>query len=202
MRTVCINASPKKRNSTSAELLNKLDSILEDKSYILNLSNIDEYDDIKDIENLIIAFPLYVDGIPSHLLDWMKHIESIMKNNINEVRVYIIINCGFIEPHQNRYAIEIMKNWCKKSNLTFYGGIALGGGGMTHASPIGKGPNKNIGKALEELARNIKNKEYRDIVLVKPNFPRFLYIKAAHIGWKKQGKKNGLEKRDLYRKCD
>lgn len=41
--------------------------------------------------------------------------------------------------------------------------------------PLGHGPNKNMGKAFDELARNIVALESGGDLFVSPNFPRFLW---------------------------
>lgn len=200
MNILCVNGSPKKDISASGLFLEILQ-----KNFIncrdINQISILDAEDIEFISKykvVIIAFPLYIDGVPSHVLRFMKKIEKISNN----ISIYIIINCGFIEPHHNKYAVEIVKNWCKRSNFIFSGGIAYGAGPMVQSTPIGKGPNKNIERALKDLAKNIENNSIVEVEYVKPNLPRFLYMKVANISWKIEGKRNGLSKKDLYRELN
>lgn len=154
--------------------------------------------------HLVFAFPLYVDGIPSHLLNCLIQLEktfaAIYRKDIN---VYALVNCGFYEGHQNRMAIEMMENWCFKARLNWGQGIGIGAGGMLPVIkdvPIGRGPKKNLGKSLKKFATNILKSDSDQNIFITANFPRFLYKFAAEMGWRKSIKKNGLKRKDLFLK--
>ncbi|MNP52975.1 hypothetical protein D3C76_1474050 [compost metagenome] len=66
--------------------------------------------------------------------------------------------------------------------------------------PIGKGPKKNIGKAINYLADNINNFKASENMYISPNFPRFIYMFLADRSWEGQAKENGLKKKNLFRK--
>lgn len=76
MRTTFINGSPKTKNSASAYLLQELKSLLEQDGIIVTDYNFnkpslskEEMAQLKDYDIFVFSFPLYVDGIPSHLLN-------------------------------------------------------------------------------------------------------------------------------------
>ena len=68
-----------------------------------------------------------------------------------------------------------------------------------NSAPIGAGPLKRLGKTLNAFADTILKGYSAENATLDPNFPRLLYIQAAHMNWRSQAKKNGLKKRDLYK---
>ncbi|MBS5883831.1 hypothetical protein [Clostridium sp.] len=223
MKIALINGSPKVKDSTSEIILNELKNFLnnnnnnnnnnsEDKE-IKNL-NISEYNfRVNNLDNniieeliktkiLVFSFPLYADGVPSHLVNCLVQLEEAF-NSIKEkdIKVYALVNCGFYEGEQNKLAIEIIENWCEKSGVKWGQGIGIGAGPLLHSIkniPTGSGPKKNLGSALTTISKNILNASSDDNIFISANFPRFAYKFAAEIGWKQAIKANKLKVRDLY----
>lgn len=77
-----------------------------------------------------ISFPLYVDGLPSHLAEFLSLAEEYCKARSLRFRLYAIANNGFIEGQQNRTALRILESWCLHSGAIWSGGIGIGGGVM------------------------------------------------------------------------
>lgn len=215
MKIALISGSPRGGKTTSLILLKGLKEYLnkENIEEIIELVWNDSYKGEKDFEEvlsadaIVFAFPLYVDSIPSHLLNVLVNFEEyINKNkdkNYNKANVYAIVNNGFFDGKQNCLALENIGHFCKKVGFNFKGGIGIGGGGMLSSLdnvPFGSGPKKNIGNELSKLAKNIKMQEDNGLIFTEPNFPRFLYKIMAQIGWRNSIKKNGLKLRDLKRK--
>lgn len=210
MKIALINGSPKVKNSASECVLQALKSILPDDHEIIEFqfrvpkpSNLD-LAQIAECNVLVFAFPLYVDGLPSHLINCLYQMETFFKTKpTKKITVYSIVNSGFYEGHQNDIALEIMKNWCEKVKLNWGQGIGIGGGGMLPmlvGLPDGKGPKKNLAKALNTIASSIITSTTAENVFISPNFPRFAYKLAAEMGWRQQVKANGLKAKDLYAK--
>jgi hypothetical protein len=198
-----INGSPKAKDSASGCLLEEMKGLLKEsmiteyrfqKPGLLNPKEVLEHD------VLVFSFPLYVDGIPSHLLYCLKELAKHRREHRAELTVYAICNAGFYEGHQNQNALQMLKNWCVKCQMTWGGGIGIGGGGMVQGMknvPHGKGPKKNSSAALDVLADNILSGGCGENIYVNPGIPRFLYKLAAELGWKQVAKANGLKKKDL-----
>ena len=209
MKIMLIDGSPKVSKSNSEYFLNILSDFIESKDIVkYKLSKKVDYEDIikeiNTIDTLVFAFPLYVDSLPSHVLEFLIMLEENFKDNLKGVNVYVIANCGFYEGKQNKIALNIMKCWCKKMNIKWAQGIGIGAGEMMGGLrnvPMGKGPNTNLGLALDNLAKNInENKSGDDIFTTPSMFPRFAFRLAANRFWISKANRNGLKKRDLN-KC-
>ena len=207
MKIAMINGSPKKCKSSSGALINDLKTCFSSEIYIKNYEftapkvSDNTILELNDFDSLVFSFPLYVDGIPSHLLSVLCYMEEIGFKNKN-IRVYCIVNSGFYEGLQNRIAINILKNWCNKVGLKWGLGIGIGGGGALASMeqcPLFKGPKKSLGKAFKELSDNIIKDAYAEDIFISVNLPRFAYKLAAEMGWKSKIKENGLTVKDLDR---
>ncbi|HYE12185.1 MAG TPA: hypothetical protein VEF53_18605 [Patescibacteria group bacterium] len=208
MKIALINGSPKAKNSTSEYILKSLKSLLPNEyeriEYHFRTSELSNHDmeQIAECNVLVFAFPLYVDGTPSHLINCLYQLETFFKTTLAKKRVvYSLVNCGFYEGHQNAIVLEIMKNWCEKAKLSWGQGLGIGGGGMLPmlaGVPEGQGPKKNLSKALKTIASSIAAGTAAEDIFISPNFPRFAYKLGAEMGWRQQIKANGLKPKDLF----
>ena len=93
-----------------------------------------------------------------------------------------------------------MRNWCRAVGLTYGQTLGIGAGEMLafiKDVPLGHGPNKNIGTALQKLSQNILSRSQGEDLFISPNWPRFLWkIQASLFFWYPRAKKNGLKRRD------
>ena len=216
MKTALINASPRGKISTSFKLLNEVKSMLPQDFDITEIqANKEALTDnqlleLKNSDIWIFANPLYIDSLPGHLLAVLEQIDKagIAQNAAQVVvhphKVYAIINCGFFEAAQNKPAVRVYENWCKRTGLEWCGAVGVGGGGaigfLPEEMPFNAGPLKPIYKVLVKISESIKNSSAFETTYVSFGFPRFLYIKLAHYGWRKAIKENGKKTKDLYRK--
>lgn len=213
MKIALINGSPKANNSTSKILLADLKRILTEhtpdspaeKAEIAetNLHNTvvstEALKMLHDSDTWIFACPLYVDGIPAHLLSCLIQLEACDWTDC-PIRIYGIVNCGFYEGIQAEFALSILQNWSVKTGLAWGGGIGVGGGGALAQMPPaenGHGTRAPIEKALRAMADKILRHEVQENNYVSIAFPRFLYKMAAQIGWRQMIKANGGKSRDL-----
>ena len=209
MKVMMIDGSPKVSRSNSGYFLSVLSNFIESKDIVkYRLTKKLDYEkiisNIKNIDILVLAFPLYVDSLPSHVLDFLSILEDNFKGKLKDITVYVISNCGFYEGNQNKTALKIMRCWCRKINLKWGQGIGIGAGEMMGGLsnvPMGKGPNTSLGLALKNLARNINERNSGEDVFTIPNmFPRFVFRLVANRFWVSKANKNGLNKKDLN-KC-
>lgn len=210
MKICMINGSPKTSKSISELLIEYLMPLIKGNEIITyNVCKIDfsemQFSHIQSSDVLIFAFPLYVDSINSHLLRFLIEFENRGVCN-NKSTVYCMINNGFYEGWQNRVAADIMKNWCKALGLTYGQTLGVGAGEMLpflKDVPLGHGPNKNIGIALQELSRNILSQNQGKDLFISPNLPRFLWkIASSFCFWYPKAKKNGLKRKGLKERAN
>jgi multimeric flavodoxin WrbA len=205
LKVLLINGSPRNKRSASESILTALQERLgqgcECVSYIaVRQSKREALESAAGCHAIVFAFPLYVDGIPSHLLRLLDEIQDDIAQAAPDAIVYAVVNNGFYEGGQNVLALEMMRHFCDASNLRFGQGLGVGGGAMIRSARIGYGTMKRLGNALTLLAENILNGKTAGDYLFEPNLPKFLYRLAADMGWKKQAKKRGLRKEQLYAK--
>ncbi|ULQ58957.1 NAD(P)H-dependent oxidoreductase [Brucepastera parasyntrophica] len=210
MKIAIINGSPKSGRNNSQYFADELENRLgtEVEYFHLKVSRPEIGEDVlKELsvcEALVLCFPLYGDGIPSHLLYVLQKIEQFYKNRTGQrekQKVYALINNGFFEGSQNSCALGMLRHWCSRAGLSWGQGIGIGAGemlGNLPSVPMGYGPKKTPGKILAGFADNILNGNSAEDAFCSPDFPRFAFEMMGSSGWKKEAEKNGLRVRDLY----
>ena len=118
MNISIINGSPKSGESTSGLLIKYLlQETGESNAQVFKCSlQATELAEIASSDVLVFVFPLYVDSIPSQLLQFLI-ILGERKDLNHDIMVYCVVNNGFFEGTQNYIAIQQMKNWCVAANL-------------------------------------------------------------------------------------
>jgi multimeric flavodoxin WrbA len=215
MNIALINGSPKTgRESNSGILLDILrqrlvpHNTVSDYNISRNPLTDEQIREFYTMDAIVIAFPLYCDAPPSHLVKMMVQVENHARANPTEKRIYVyaVVNNGFYEGAQNGIALEIMKNWCARSGFIYGQGIGNGAGEMLpyiKNVPLGHGPQKNLGRALDELIKNLQNGREGENIYFSPNFPYIGWkFMAENIFWNRLAKKNGLKKKDILRKIE
>lgn len=211
MNIAMINGSPKPAGSNSGLLLGMLEPLLADgnelHAYTPNKRPLtpEQYSELCRMDVLVLAFPLYNDGIPSHLFQLLATLEGYLKlEREREIYVYALINNGFYEGEQNQIALDILKHWCTRAGVHFGQGIGHGAGEMLGSlgkGSLGRGPLKNLGRAMHSLAGSIRSRNSAESLLINPNFPRFAWKwSATHSFWHGKARGNGLKRKDLLRR--
>jgi ferredoxin-NADP reductase/multimeric flavodoxin WrbA len=78
---------------------------------------------------LIILSPLYWDSLPYTGLLALEHIHARRRRNGSRAaRLVAVMNSGFPEPEQFRFAFGLLREFARESGYTWAGGLALGGG--------------------------------------------------------------------------
>lgn len=156
---------------------------------------------LRGADTLLLGMPLYVDGIPSAVLRLMEALQASRQDPGR--RIYVVSNMGFYESRQLKNLLRMVQIWSEKCSYTYCGGLAIGAGEMLgtliRRIPLSSGPMKHAGKALLLLSERIREGKAleKDLYIGPAFFPRFLYILAAHMNFRGEGKKNGLSARDL-----
>lgn len=140
MKTLMINASPKKKMSISAHFLTLQKIFIRGTVKKEHLRSQGDYqrilDALSDADAVVFCLPLYVDGIPSHVLQFLTQMEKYCHAHNVKLSVYVISNGGFIEGNQNHVLMQIFERFCERSGLAWGGGIGIGGGVMLNVMRI------------------------------------------------------------------
>jgi len=138
MNILTINGSPKNKGGASVFFSKILGFMLFPHKVIYKTAGLsanceDILTHLQNTDVVIISVPLYVDGIPSHFIHFLKQMEEYCVNNKCKFILYAISNAGFIEGRTNQAHLEQYKCWCKRANITWGGGLGIGGAVMLHA---------------------------------------------------------------------
>ncbi|HPL81932.1 MAG TPA: hypothetical protein PLU23_05475 [Anaerolineaceae bacterium] len=140
MKTVFINCSPKKNLSASAYLVAIQRFFVKGKKVTKNLRKKSDFpgifEELKDAESVVLCTPLYVDGLPSHVLAFLEEAERFFKENQLRLNLYCIANNGFIEGRQNEPLMQVLENFCVRAGVRWRGGVGIGGGVMLNVTRI------------------------------------------------------------------
>ena len=140
MRTIFINGSPKKRFCASSYFLFLQRLFVGGEKVNEHLRTKGDYQRILDrlpgADAVVFGLPLYVDGVPSHVLGFLKEMERFCKEKALHLKVYVIANNGFIEGKQNEPLMQVMEHFCQRAGLTWGGGVGIGGGVMLNVTRI------------------------------------------------------------------
>ena len=140
MKTVLINCSPKKRFCASAYFLflqrlfvcgEKVNEKLRTPADCARI-----LEQLRDAQAVVFGLPLYVDGVPSHVLRFLEEMEVFCRENGLKFRVYCVANNGFIEGKQNEPLMQVFENFCVRAGLAWDGGVGIGGGVMLNVTRI------------------------------------------------------------------
>ena len=198
-----INCSARLNKANSDMFLDVvMEHVNEDFSKIClyNLKLEDVYKKIEEANVIVFAFPLYVDEIPSRLIELIEYMQK--KNyKLYGKSIYVIVNCGFLEPKHNNIAIDMMRNWCEQNYGAFLGAMSIGAGevlGAKDSNGVYKIICRNQLKSLRAFGADINNRRKS---LRKATLSRVVGLKTycicANLNWDKQMLKNGVVNRDV-----
>ena len=140
MKTVFINCSPKKRLSASSWFLALSRMLTGGEKASETLRTPADHERILaalvDADAAVFVLPLYVDGIPSHVLPFLEKLERFSLERGLRLRVFCIANNGFIEGRQNEPLMQEFSNFCARAGLAWCGGVGIGGGVMLNVTRI------------------------------------------------------------------
>ena len=141
MKVLILNGSPKKKGGASHFFANvfrlMLCGCITSYESLLSKNNYSRIlEQLRNIDALIISAPLYVDAMPSHVLEFLTLAECYCKENDCRFTLYVISNNGFIEGYQNKVHLQMYQCWCERTSVKWGGGIGIGGGVMLHVLSI------------------------------------------------------------------
>ena len=192
-KIMLLNGSPRAPRSNSkryAELFASLcpmDSdyfALGSDNHSLLIENLSQYSD------LVLVFPLYVDGLPTSLLQFLKTLEAHPPQN--KPVVSVLINCGFLEYEQNDVAVRMVQLFCRQNGYEFGSVLRIGSGEAILDTPF----KRFVTNSMRKFARSIADWQYDEFQTKMP-LPKLLFVKASAQYWDRYGQKNGLSRQDM-----
>lgn len=202
MRITIMNASPKKKNSSSQQLMERLIPFLNGEEYgILEVNP--EMDEKLALtaaslsDAWIIVAPVYVDSLPSSMLAYMDLLEAKVRKK--GIKVGAILQSGFYEAENTELAMELIRQWCAANDYTFAAGMGIGGGATLQKSakiPTGRWYLKPFQKAYPVFVQALKDGT-GEVQSFSIGMPKRLYTWMAERQWKKAIRSQGLEEKDL-----
>ncbi len=161
----------------------------------------EEFAELSTADALLFIFPLYFFCVPGLLMQYLQDYASYRAQHPGNAaqRVYAVVNCGFPEPEINTEAVRVIESFSRCINASFGFGVMLSCGGMLMGAkdaPFMKPVMAGLDDAFTRMAIGAEG----DNIALAPKFPRRLYFMAGNMGWGHMARKNGLKKKDLYRK--
>jgi hypothetical protein len=216
---VLISASPKVQEESTSKMLLSLAEGQMDKASI-RITKVDvrqsisqrhteaDFEMMLQADALVIAFPLYVFCLPGILIRFLQDYDQYRTQHgtaANNAKVYTIVNCGFPEPGINEEAVRVIQSFSRHIGASFRFAVLIGGGGMllgAKDAPFMKNTMATLNDAFQRIGKDILSEEQPSIqnVSVFVKFPRKLYFFMGNRNWASSAHKNGLKKKDLYRK--
>jgi hypothetical protein len=147
---------------------------------------------------VILAFPLYVDGLPYLVTQALEQIAAHRagETSIRRPLFLAIANCGFPEAVHNATALAICRQFADEAGFAWAGGLALGEGGAISGQSLAKagGMIHNVVAALDlaavALAAGQPAPEEAVALMARPFIPARAYMLMGDLGWLMQARQN------------
>ena len=135
MKLLILNASPKKKGGASRFFSSLFRLFLPGiQSQVHPLRNRQDFGPARSllpsVDAVCLVFPLYVDALPSHVVEFLSLAETDCRARPHALHFYALANNGFVEGRQNACALHILEAWCQRSGAVWGGGVGIGGGTM------------------------------------------------------------------------
>ena len=192
-KVIIINGSPRAPRSNSKEYGEIFSSYYKGKADTFNITKNNHKEicsKIEDYTDILLVFPLYADGLPVTMLNFLKVLEENPPKN--KPKVSVIINCGFIEPEQNNVCIDMVKLFCKQNTYEFNSVLSIGGGEAILGTPF----KIFVKWKIKKLAKSIYNNTPENLRVTMP-ISKNMYLKASTNYWINYGKRNGITKSQM-----
>lgn len=199
MKIVAINGSPK-TTGISTLIITQMEKLLDErieKHDAMRLVRADTPQkaiaEMLEADILLIVFPLFVDSLPSPLIELLTRLEITVCHGAAIPRIFTIVN-GALDSAQTALALEMIEHFACRAGLPWRYGIGIGAGSMLYNAGENweKGLASDIYHALCDMATAIKEKRSGQNIFIVPKFPRFLYKTVANMSFWREAKRNGV----------
>ena len=126
--------APKSNSKQYAELLAKNVDVPTEYFAINKKNHLELCEEMENFTEVLLVFPLYADGIPVTLLNFLKTLEKHPPKQ--KPRISVLINCGFYEPEQNDVAVKMIGIFCEQQGYSFGSVLRIGSGEAILNTPL------------------------------------------------------------------
>lgn len=145
---------------------------------------------MNEVSDVLLVFPLYADGLPVTLLDFLKTLETCPPER--KPVISVLINCGFFEYHQNDIAVRMVELFCRQNGYRFGSVLKIASGEAILDTPF----CGLVKRKLEQLAAAIVQGKARVLHMSMP-LTRGMFVRASTRYWVSYGKKNGVSREQM-----
>lgn len=192
-KILILNGSPRASKSNSkryAAIFSKYCHSITEYFPISKTNHIALSSKMEQFSDVLFVFPLYADGLPVTLLNFLKTLE---KNPPERKPVIsVLINCGFFEYQQNDTAIQMMELFCKQNGYAFGSVLKIGSGEAILDTPF----RRLVSLKIKKLAASIQEKKHQTLKITMP-ISKKTFVKASTKYWINYGSKNGITKEEM-----
>ena len=135
--------------------------------------------------DLLLVFPLYVDGVPAVLLPFLKTLAAW--DGTPRPHVHVLVNCGFLEPEQNQVAVKMVRFFCKRYGFPWGMTLRIGSGEAILDTPFAWFAHRGI----RRLAAGMQSGR-SEVVSVRMPLSKALFVRASTRYWSGYGAKNHM----------
>jgi len=155
---------------------------------------------LADADILVVASPLYIDTLPYLGLLALEQVRNARRDGQGRrpARLVALLNCGFPEPEQMRFALQMLREFALEAGYTYAGGLPVGGGEAIHGRPLAStgGMTHRLRGALDvaaaALAAGQGVPDVASAAAAHPFTAPPLYRLAGWWGWRSQAHAHGL----------
>lgn len=145
---------------------------------------------MNEVSDVLLVFPLYADGLPVTLLDFLKTLETCPPER--KPVISVLINCGFFEHHQNDIAVRMVELFCRQNGYRFGSVLKIASGEAILDTPFCGLVKRKLG----QLAAAIVQGKARVLHVSMP-LTRGMFVRASTRYWVSYGKKNGVSREQM-----
>lgn len=192
-KIIILNGSPRAPKSNSKIYSQIFMKKTEEQNEYFNISKKNHLELCEKLDNfsdILFVFPLYADGVPVTLLNFLKTLENNPPKN--KPVVSIMINCGFMEPEQNNVAVRIMEMFCKRNGYKLGSVLKIASGEAILSTPF----KIMVSSKIKKFAASVSKKSYTQLQVTMP-ISKKMFLSASTKYWENYGKKNGITKEEM-----
>jgi multimeric flavodoxin WrbA len=217
MHVCFINGSPKTGESTSHYFIESIQKMLADMpcveikaiDHLQNPNTQEAFSAIVKADVVVFVFPLYIDSIPSSLLEFLYVLESYINSsdllNIKMPRCYAVVNEGFYGGTQNINALNNIQYFCRSVGFHWRFGVGIGAGEYLRSTkdiPLNHKSKIKVYDQFKKIADDIliPSVSIQTDNFADPQMTKRFFMLMGAISWQLKAKKNGLRLSQLKAK--